>query len=86
MEEYALYIMLGTVGVILFIALLRSRHFIKMLILNALSGCCALLAVYFIGDIIGVALPLNYFTLAVSAGGGPCGVIFLLLMNVICTM
>lgn len=84
MSDKIFILMLAAAGAIIVVGLIKSGHFIKLLLLNALSGTAALFAVRFIGEIIGTNLPLNVFTFSVGAVGGTPGVIYLLLMDVLC--
>ena len=69
---------LGTVVVAL--TLIKSKHFIRYLILSALSGIGALFAVNLLSAVTGVSIALNYITLAVSSIFGISGVIALVLI------
>ena len=67
-------------AVIVLISLLKSGHFIRYLILSAISGIGALFAVNLLTSITGVSIALNYITLSVSALFGISGVIALVLI------
>ena len=68
---------LGTLAVV--VALIKSRHFIRYLLLSAISGIGSLFAVNLLSSITGVSIALNYITLGVSSVFGISGVIGLLL-------
>lgn len=70
-------------SIIILIAMLRSKHFFKCIILSAFSGIACLFAVNALSSITGFSLAVNYPTLAISAIGGTPGVILLLLSRVI---
>lgn len=70
-------------AVIVFFFLIRSHHFFKSLFLSAFQGIIALFAVNFIGDIIGIHLMINWYSLGVSMIGGLPGVIFLLVNDIV---
>lgn len=69
---------LGTVVVAL--TLIKSKHFIRYLILSTISGIGALFAVNLLTAVTGVSIALNYITLAVSSIFGISGVIALVLI------
>ena len=69
---------LGTVIVAL--TLIKTRHFIRYLMLSAISGIGALFAVNLLTSVTGVSIALNYITLAVSGIFGISGVIALVLI------
>lgn len=62
------------------ITLIKSGHFIKYLILSAISGIGALFAVNLLTFLTGVSIALNYITLCISAIFGISGVIALVLI------
>ena len=66
---------------IVLLTLIKSGHFVKYLILSAISGIGALFAVNLLTSITGVSITLNYITLAVSGIFGISGVIALVLIN-----
>ena len=66
---------------IVLLTLIKSRHFIRYLLLSAISGIGALFAVNLLTSITGVSIALNYITLAVSGIFGISGVIALVLVN-----
>ena len=66
-------------AVIVLLTLIKSGHFIRYLLLSAISGIGALFAVNLLTSVTGVSIALNYITLAVSGIFGISGVIALLL-------
>ena len=66
-------------AVIVFIALIKSGHFIRYLIFSAISGIGSLFAVNLLSSVTGVSIALNYITISVSSFFGISGVIGLLL-------
>ncbi len=68
-------------GIVILIAMLRTKRFFTMLFLTALQGLAAFFAVNFVGGFFGVHLALNWGHLGVSSLGGVPGVILLLLVN-----
>lgn len=60
---------------------LKSKHFFKSVFLSAFSGAGSLFAVYVLSLFTPVSLPVNIFTLTVSAVSGIPGVIGLLLSS-----
>ena len=60
--------------------LIKSGHFIRYLILSAISGIGALFAVNLLTSLTGVSIALNYITLCISAIFGISGVIALVLV------
>ncbi|MGN0571311.1 MAG: pro-sigmaK processing inhibitor BofA family protein [Candidatus Fimenecus sp.] len=68
-------------GIIILLAMLRTKRFFTMLMLTALQGLAAFFAVNFVGGFFGVHLALNWGHLGISAFGGMPGVILLLLVN-----
>lgn len=77
------YLILVISGITIFVSMLRSHHFVKSLFLSTFQGICALFAVNFIGEMISVHIPMNWFSFAVGAVGGLPGIIFLLINDVI---
>ncbi len=71
-------ICLITGAVITVAVFVRSRHFFRCLFLSSLSGMGSLFAVNVLSQMTGVALGINYITLAVSALGGIPSVIAML--------
>ena len=63
------------------ITLIKSGHFLRYLILSAISGIGALFTVNLLTSFTGVSIALNYITLAVSSLFGISGVIALVLVN-----
>lgn len=57
----------------------KSKHFLKSVLLTALSGLTGLFAVYVLSWFTPLSLPVNLFTASVSAIGGIPGVIMLLI-------
>ncbi len=66
-------------AVIVLIALIKSGHFIRYLLLSAISGIGSLFAVNLLSSVTGVSIALNYITISVSSFFGISGVIGLLL-------
>lgn len=66
-------------ALIVLIALIKSGHFIRYLLLSAISGIGSLFAVNLLSSVTGVSIALNYITLSVSSVFGISGVIGLLL-------
>ena len=60
-------------------ALIKSGHFLRYLLLSAISGIGSLFAVNLLSSVTGVSIALNYITLGVSSIFGISGVIGLLL-------
>ncbi len=65
--------------IIILTASLKSKHFFKSVFLTAFSGVGGLFAVRLLSELTQLTLPVNAFTLAVSALSGLPGVIGLLL-------
>ena len=59
--------------------LIKSGHFLRYLLLSAISGIGSLFAVNLLSSVTGVSIALNYITLGVSSVFGISGVIGLLL-------
>ncbi len=68
--------------VVIMIAMVKTHHFFRTLIISAIQGITALFAVNLIGDFIGVHIALNSFSLFVGGFGGLPGIIFLLINNI----
>lgn len=73
--------LLAVGGFCILLAAFRSGHPFRAILATALQGTCAFFAVYALGALCGVHVPLNGFTAAISLLGGTPGVIFLLLMQ-----
>ena len=67
-------------AVMVLLTLIKSGHFIRYLMLSAISGIGALFAVNLLTSLTGVSIALNYITLSVSALFGISGVIALVLI------
>lgn len=67
-------------ALIVLLTLIKSGHFIRYLMLSAISGIGALFAVNLLTSLTGVSIALNYITLAVSSLFGISGVIALVLI------
>ena len=67
-------------ALIVLLTLIKSGHFIRYLMLSAISGIGALFAVNLLTSVTGVSIALNYITLAVSSLFGISGVIALVLI------
>ncbi len=65
-----------------FITMIKSKRFFRVLFLNMLQGICALFAVNLLGQYISIHLPINGWTVGVSSIGGISGVIMMLLCDV----
>lgn len=70
-------------SLVVIFAAIRSRHVIKALFFSVLTGFSAVFAVNFIGGFIGVHIPVNLFSAAVTAIGGVSGAVLLLILQVI---
>jgi len=81
-----LYALAGGGGIAVLLSLLRSRRFMRYLLLSAVSGVAALYAVNAVGMLTSTRLAVNGFTLGVSAMAGPPGVVALLLMDALFKM
>lgn len=77
----AVYIVFAVAGLIILIAMLKTKRFLSALFLTAAQGFCALLAVDVLGKFFGVHLSVNACTLALSAFGGTPAVVMLLLAD-----
>ena len=66
-------------AIIILITMLRSKHFLKCIILSALSGTACLFAVNILSGVTGFTLAVNPVTLSVSGIFGVPGVIMLLI-------
>lgn len=69
-------------AIIILISMLCTHHFVKSLFLSAFQGITALFAVNFIGEMISVHIPLNWFSLSFGVIGGLPGIIYLLLNDI----
>lgn len=76
----ALLITFALSTLIVALSLIKSGHFIRYLLLSAISGIGALFAVNLLTTLTGVSIALNYITLAVSAIFGISGVIALVVI------
>ena len=76
----ALLITFALGALIVALSLIKSGHFIRYLLLSAISGIGALFAVNLLTTLTGVSIALNYITLAVSAIFGISGVIALVVI------
>lgn len=70
-------------GFLIVIAMLRSKRFFTALLVSALQGIAALFAMDFIGGFVSVNLPINGYTVLLSAVGGIPAVILIILADVI---
>lgn len=77
------YFVLVISAIIILISMLRTQHFIKSFFLSAFQGLTAMFAVNFIGEMISVHIPMNWFSLSVGAIGGLPGIIYLLINDII---
>ena len=76
------YAFLITAGMIIVVSMLRSKRFFSALLVSALQGIVALFAADFIGGFVSVNLPVNGYTVLMSAIGGIPAVIFIVLLGV----
>ena len=76
-----LYVIAAAGAIAILVAMLRSRRPVRNLMLSAVSGVAALYAVNALGLLAGIRLSVNGLTLAISAVGGPVGVVGLLLAD-----
>lgn len=63
--------------------MVKTKHFVKSLLMSAIQGIFALFAVNAVGIISGVTIAVNGITMAISCIGGVPGVILLLLLRLI---
>lgn len=77
---YPMIFALSAGALAVFTALIKSGHFIRYMLLSAISGIGSLFAVNLLSSVTGVSIALNYITLSVSSVFGISGVIGLLLM------
>lgn len=71
-------LILGVVAIILFVCVIKSGHWFKSIMLTALSGFAALLAVNLLGMVSDVVIPINAYTLVTSCVLGIPGTILTL--------
>lgn len=76
------YAFLITAGMLIVVSMLRSKRFFSALLVSALQGIVALFAADFIGGFVSVNLPVNGYTVLMSAIGGIPAVIFIVLLGV----
>lgn len=74
---------LGLSAACILIACFKSRHFIKYILLSALSGLAAFFAVQLLGTVTSISLPCTPLTLTISGIGGVPGVILLLILDLL---
>ena len=77
---YPMIFALSIAALAVLTALIKSGHFLRYLLLSAISGIGSLFAVNLLSSLTGVSIALNYITLGVSSVFGISGVIGLLLM------
>lgn len=77
------YFILVISAIIIMISMFRTHHFIKSSFLSAFQGITAIFAVNFIGEMISVHIPMNWFSLSVGVIGGLPGIICLLLNDIL---
>ena len=65
------------------LACLKSRHFLKYIILSILSGLAALFAVQLLGSFTQIEIPVTPLTIGISCIGGVPGVILLLITDLL---
>ncbi|MCM1364128.1 MAG: pro-sigmaK processing inhibitor BofA family protein [Faecalibacterium sp.] len=68
-------------GFIILLVMLKSKHFVRSLVLSALQGIAALFAVNLLSAVTSVELAVNPITFGISALGGTAGVIMMLVCN-----
>ena len=73
-------------ALVIFFAMLKTKHFVKCVLLSAFQGLIALFAVNFVGEFINVHLSVNWFSLGIGAVGGLPGVIYLLICDIMCAI
>lgn len=73
-------VILGLVAIILFVCVIKSGHWFKSIILTALSGFAALLAVNLLGMVSNVVIPINAYTIVTSCVLGIPGTILTLVL------
>lgn len=71
-----------SVGLIL-LSMKKCGRFFSAFFMSVLQGVAALFAVNLISSITGVSLAVNWVSLTISAVGGVCGVVSMLIMNVL---
>lgn len=77
------YFILVISAIIILISMLRSHHFVKSMFLSVFQGITAMFAVNFIGEMINVHIPMNWFSLSIGTIGGLPGIIFLLINDIL---
>lgn len=77
--SYIFIAVLALSFIIILTASIKSKHFFKSVFLTAFSGVGGLFALRLVSELVGLTLPVNAFTLAVSSLSGIPGVIGLLL-------
>lgn len=78
----ALLILFSVLGGIIILFAIKKLK-IKYLLLSAFSGLAALFAADFVCSFFNMSIPLNAFSMSVSAVGGIPGVILLNILNVL---
>lgn len=83
MPDYVLLVGAALITVLIFVTLLRTRHFFRALLFSAATGNAALFSVAYLGAFTGVILSPNLFTVAVSTTLGIPGVLTMLLVKLL---
>lgn len=68
---------------VILICCLKSKHFLKYILLSILSGLAAFFAVQLLGTVIELTVPITPLTLGISCLGGVPGVILILVLDVL---
>lgn len=66
---------------IIIVAMIKSKRFIKLFLLTVLQGLCSLFAVNLLGQYITIHIPVNVWSLGISSIGGIPGVVLMLLCD-----
>ena len=83
LQQTGIWIACCAILLVAWIAVFKSGHPLKALLLCCGSGVAALFALHLLQQLCGVGLPVSDVTLTVSAVGGLPGVILLLLTSLI---
>lgn len=82
-----MYIFIMTLcGLVILVSMLKTHRLFRTMLLSVIQGMTAMLAVNFAGEFTGIHIPLNLFSVSVSAIGGLPGVIFLVVSNLLSIM
>lgn len=81
------WIVSGVVAVIYLLVLLvkcyQTGHFVKAVVLSALSGLVPLFLLSFTSTLTGLSVMLNGWTVSIAAAGGVPGVASMLVLNIL---